>query len=107
MRRFEPFPDQVEAFIEEKVRRDAIGARELSQMLLDQFGIQRGKSWLASYIRTTLRPRIAENARLERRLRLLRTELADQPEALAKSVAAVMTNTRPVRRRRRVRAGAR
>jgi hypothetical protein len=109
MRRFEILPADVEAFIENAIRRDAATATKLSYLLFEQFGMRRGKSWLAAYINKTLRPHMAEDARLERRLRLLKRELGDRPEVLAKVAADVMNNDpKPgARRRRRKKAAAR
>jgi hypothetical protein len=100
-------PADVEAFIEDAVRRDALTAKELSELLFEKFGMHRGRSWLASYIKRTLRPHMAEDARLERRLRLLKRELGDRPEVLAKVAADMMNqNPKPAARRRRKKAAA-
>jgi hypothetical protein len=108
MRAYEPLPADAEAYIEDAIRRGASSVRELSRQLLEKFGVRRGKSWLASYVRTTLRRRFAEDALLERRLRLLKREFGDQPEVLAKVAAEVMkTNPKPAARRRRKRAAVR
>jgi len=108
MRRFEILPTDVEAFIEDAVRRDGLTATELSRLLFKKFGMRRGRSWLAAYIRKTLRPHMAEDARLERRLRLLKRELGDRPEVLAKVAADVMNDKpKPAARRRRKKAAAR
>ncbi len=108
MRRFEALPADVEAFIEDAIRRNATGVKELSCLLFEKFGMRRGKSWLAAYINKTLRPNMAEDSRLERRLRILKRELGDRPEVLAK-VAADMMNEIPTPspRQRRKKAAAR
>jgi hypothetical protein len=101
-------PAEVEGFIEDAVRRDALTAKELSELLFKKFGMRRGRSWLASYIKKILRPHMVEDARLERRLRLLKRELGDRPEVLAKVAADMMNqNPKPAARRRRKKAAAR
>jgi hypothetical protein len=109
MRRYETLPAEVEGFIEDTIRRDALNARELSELLLKKFGMRRGKSWLAAYVRKTLRPHMVEDARLERRLRLLKRELGDRPEVLAKVATNMMMNEnpKPAARRRRKKAAVR
>lgn len=103
MRKFEKLPGEVEGFIENEIRRGSAGVRELSQQIFQKFGVRRGKSWLSNYIKTTVRRHITEDARFERRLRLLKRELGDRPEVLAK-VAADVLNDKPksaARRRRK------
>ncbi len=108
MRKFETLPGEVEGFIETEIRRGSAGVRELSQQIFEKFGMRRGKSWLSNYIQTRLRRHIAEDARLERRLRVLKRELGDRPEVLAKVAAEVMKeNPKPAARRRRKKAAAR
>lgn len=108
MRRYEQLPAEVEGFIEDAIRRDALTAKDLSDQLFKKFGMRRGRSWLATYIQKTLRPHMVEDARLERRLRLLKRELGDRPEVLAKVAADMMSeNPKPAARRRRKKAAAR
>ena len=91
MRRYEQLPAEVEGFIEDAIRRDALTAKDLSDQLFEEIQDATRWSWLARYIQKTLRPHMVEDARLERRLRLLKRELGDRPEVLAK-VAADMTS---------------
>ncbi len=108
MRRFDILPADVEAFIENAIRRDATTAKELSYLLFEKFGMRRGKSWLAAYVSKRLRPNMDEDARLERRLRVLKRELGDRPEVLAKVAADVINdNPKPAAKRRRKKAAAR
>lgn len=111
MRAYEPLPSAAENFLEEAIRGGALSVRDLSRQLLEKFSIFRGKSWISQYIRTTLRRRLAEDARVERRLRLLKREFGDSPQVLATAVAAVMhdnaTPAKPAARRRRRSAGRR
>lgn len=108
MRAYEPLPADAEAFIEDAVRRDASSVRGLSRDLEEKFGVRRAKSWLANYIRKTLRQRLAEDARVERQLRLLKREFGDRPEVLAKIAAEVTReNPIPATRQRRKKAAAR
>jgi hypothetical protein len=102
MRRYEQLPAEVEAFIEDAIRHDALSGKELSDRLFEKFGMRRSRSWLAAYIQKTMRPHMVEDARLERRLRLLKRELGDRPEVLAKVAAEMMNgNPKPAARRRR------
>jgi|SRR5271157_5695316 len=108
MRRYETLPAEVEGFIEDKIRRGSLTTKELSALLFKKFGMRRSRSWLAGYINETLRPHMAEDAKLERRLRLLKRELGDRPEVLAKVAANMMNdNPKPAARRRRKKAAAR
>ncbi|WP_425150795.1 hypothetical protein [Candidatus Binatus sp.] len=101
-------PAEVEGFIEDAIRRDALTAKDLSDQLFKKFRMRRGRSWLARYIQKTLRPHMVEDARLERRLRLLKRELGDRPEVLAKVAADMMSeNPKPAAGRRRKKAAAR
>jgi|GEM_PF-1864525 len=94
--------------MENAIRRDAATVKEISDLLFEQFGIRRGKTWLADYINKTLRPNMAEDGRLGRRLRVLKRELGDRPEVLAKVAADVINdNPKPAARRRRKKAAAR
>lgn len=107
MRRYETLPPDVDVFIADSIRRDALNVKILSELLFKNFGIRRGKSWIADYINKTLRPQMAEDARLERRLRLLKREFGDRPEVLAKAAAAVMNNnSTPADRHRQKKAAA-
>jgi hypothetical protein len=108
MRRFPALPAEVDAFIENAIRRDAATVQEISDLLFEQFGVRRGKTWIAEYINKTLLPNMAEDARLGRRLRVLKRELGDRPEALAKIATGVINdNSKPAARRRRKKAAAR
>jgi len=101
MRAYEPLPTAAESFLEDAVRGGTLSIRDLSRELLERFGTRRGKSWIGQYIRRTLRRRLVEDARVERRLRLLKREFGDSPQVLATVVAAVMREPKPAAKRRR------